>query len=146
MESRKNRKARDSAERTRRMEAIVAEHETVLLRYAARILSNPHAAQDVVQNVFIKLFRNWQTTPQPAQQLKGWLFRVTHNEAVDHIRRESRLKLLHTRDAEESAMACPDGLHCGESVEERKAAVLRHLRRLHPREQQVVLLRMQQEQ
>ena len=72
------------------MEAVVAEHETALLRYAARILNNPTTAQDVVQNVFIKLFRAWPKGMKPSKQLKGWLYRVTHNEAVDHIRRPDK--------------------------------------------------------
>lgn len=124
------------------MEAVVAQHETALLRYAARILNNPAAAQDVVQNVFIKLFRVRQAGSDPSAKLKAWLYRVTHNEAVDHIRRESRLRMLHARHAEEKAEDCPDGQGCAASADERKAMVLQSLRRLHPREQQVVLLRL----
>jgi RNA polymerase sigma-70 factor (ECF subfamily) len=127
------------------MEAIVAEHETALLRYAARIVNNPITAQDVVQNVFIKLFQSWREGTHPSDKLKGWLFRVTHNEAVDHIRRESRLRVLHEKQAEEKAAAdCPDGIHCGTPEEERRQMVLMHLRALHSREQQVVLLRLDQ--
>lgn len=126
------------------MEAIVAEHETGLLRYAARILNNPTEAQDVVQNVFIKLFRSYGENMQPAKQLNAWLYKVTHNEAVDHIRREARLKLLHTRHTEAVVLPCPDGVNCPGTPEDKKEAVLYHLRKLDPREQQVVLLRLQQ--
>lgn len=129
--------------RAERMEAIVAEHEGELLRYAARILNNRQSAQDVVQNVFIKLFRSWQKGTEPSDRLRGWLFRVTHNEAVDHIRRESRLRQLHERDSEERAEPCLDGRHCAMGVDEKKSIVLEHLRALHPREQQIVLLRLE---
>jgi RNA polymerase sigma-70 factor (ECF subfamily) len=137
-----------NVERDRRlsqMEAIVAEHEQPLLRYAARLLRNATAAEDVVQNAFIKLFRQWDEGMRPSPNLKAWLYRVTHNEAVDHIRRESRLKLLHEREAADPAVGCPDGLHCDPAAgdDERRAMVLRHLGRLHPREQQVVLLRLE---
>jgi len=125
------------------MEAIVAEHETALLRYATRILDNPFAAQDVVQNVFIKLFKGWKKGTRPSAKLKGWLYRVTHNEAVDHIRRESRLRELHEKQAKEPD-ACPDGQNCPHTPEERRELVLAHLRNLHPREQQVVVLRMEE--
>ena len=57
-------------------------------------------AQDVVQNTFIKLFRKWKKGMQPSNRLKSWLYRVTHNEAVDLIRRESRLQVLHAKHAE----------------------------------------------
>ena len=126
------------------MEAVVAEHETALLRYAARILNNPSAAQDVVQNVFIKLFRAWPKGMKPSKQLKGWLYRVTHNEAVDHIRRESRVHALHRKQAEEAINDCPDGKQCAASVDEKREMVLQFLRKLHPREQQIVLLRLEE--
>ena len=132
------------AGRMARMEAIVARHEKALLRYATRILSNPAVAEDVVQNVFIKLFNNWQEGTRPTDKLKGWLYRVTHNEAVDHIRRESRLRLLHRKHCEERTANCPDGLNCPMSYEERKEVVLGLLRKLRPAEQQVVLLRMEE--
>jgi RNA polymerase sigma-70 factor (ECF subfamily) len=131
--------------RAMQVEAIMAEHEGALLRYAARILNNADTAQDVVQNVFIKLFRGGTPPALGADQLKSWLYRVTHNEAVDHIRRESRLQLLHTRQAEEAPPECPDGRHCpGSREEERRALVLQHLRRLDDREQQVLLLRLEE--
>lgn len=126
---------------TSQMEAIVAEHETALLRYATRILDNAAAAEDVVQNVFVKLFQGWKEGAQPSGKMKSWLYRVTHNEAVDFIRRESRLSILHRKQEEETA-SCPDGIHCGESTEEKRAMVLEHVRKLHPTEQQVLLLRM----
>jgi len=138
----------DKSGRIAQMEAIVAEHETSLLRYATRILNNPAAAQDVVQNVFIKLFTNWQDGTRPSKKLRSWLYSVTHNEAVDFIRRESRLNVLHKKHAEEEAIGtqratsdCPDGVNC---TEDRKEQVLGLLRKLDPASQQVVLLRMEE--
>ena len=127
-----------------RMEDIVAEHETALLRYATRIVGNSWTAQDVVQNVFIKLFQQWQPGTPRGAPLKAWLYRVTHNEAIDHLRHESRLRLLHEKQAQEEA--CADGTNCGadEDAEEKRERVLGCLRRLHPREQQVVLLRLEE--
>lgn len=127
--------------RMAQMEAIVVEHETALLRYATRVLNNPSAAQDVVQNVFIKLFNQWKKGTHPTDKLKAWLYQVTHNEAVDYIRRESRLRLLHDKEAEERT-SCPDGRNCPASVEEKRGMVLQHLRELSPAEQQVILLRL----
>ena len=106
------------------MEAIVAEYETPLLRYAARILNNPAAAQDVVQNTFIKLFRGWKPGMHASPSLKSWLYRVTHNEAVDYIRRESRLQLLHEKQASDQAIPiCTDGCNCPLTEPEKHEAV-----------------------
>jgi RNA polymerase sigma factor (sigma-70 family) len=132
-----------SGNRQEQMETIMASHEAPLLRYASRILRNPTAAEDVVQNVFIKLFKGWQEGFQPSAQLSSWLYRVTHNEAVDYVRRESRLQVLHQKHADEQPALCEDGIHCSPETEKRQE-ILRHLRRLSPTEQQIVLLRLEE--
>ena len=132
------------ARREAQMSAVMTEFEAPLLRYAARILNNHATAEDVVQNAFIKLFKAWPPGSRPTGKIKAWLYRVTHNEAVDVIRRESRLKLLHKKQAAEMATVCLDGVHCDGDEQERKALVLTYLKKLHPREQQVVLLRLEE--
>jgi len=135
---------RKANSRAKVMEGIVSKHEKALLQYAARLVNSPATAQDVVQNVFIKLFKSWDGHSAPSNKLKSWLFRVTHNEAVDFIRRESRLTLLHKKHAEEELLACSDGHNCPPDHQERMATVLQHLKTLHPREQQIILLRLEQ--
>jgi len=134
----------DSQARAAMIETVISEHETALLRCAARLVNDAAAAEDVVQNVFTKLFQKWPPGMRPSKQLRSWLFRAIHNEAVDYIRRESRLRLLHSKHAEEQPKSCPDGIHCEPGHEERKAIVLRHLHALLPRERQVLILRLQE--
>lgn len=128
----------------RSVEAVIAEYQSPLLRYATRILNDPDAAQDVVQQTFIKLCRHWRNGERPTKQLSSWLYRVTHNNAVDHIRKENRLRLLHRNQAEEvPTMAAASQ---GRDLEhrDRLQLAMKHLRKLDPSEQQVVLLRLQQ--
>lgn len=132
------------ARRHERLEAVVAAFETPLLRYAARLLHNPAMAQDVVQNVFIKLFRQWPEGMQADPRLKAWLYRVTHNEAVDLIRAEERRHRLHDRQAADAAVGCPDGVHCDPPPDERIARVMHALDALGLPERQVLLLRLQE--
>ena len=61
--------AGEAQDRAACMEAIVTEHETSLLRYATRLLNSHDTAQDVVQNVFIKLYHNWPEGMQPSPKL-----------------------------------------------------------------------------
>lgn len=124
------------------LEAIVVEHEKGLLRYAARIVNDPSAAQDVVQNVFIKLCGSWKDGAKPGPQMKSWLYRVTHNAAIDYIRGESRLRLLHERQAEELAPTAPAHQRRTVAAKEAMQFALEHLRRLKPEEQQIVILRL----
>ena len=130
--------------RASQMEAIVAQFETPLLRYAARIAGSASYAEDVVQNAFVKLFRNWKKGTRPTARLKAWLYRVVHNEAVDLVRRESRLSLLHARHAEQNAAECPDGRNCPDHVPDRLQAVLQCIQKLPQLERQVLLLRVEE--
>ncbi len=126
------------------LKEIMAQHESALLRYATRLVNDPHTAQDVVQDVFLKLLRGWQNGSKPTPQLTGWLYRVTHNLAVDHIRRESRLKILHQNQAQEQPAVQHPPQH--EELQQREAMdlALLHLRKLDPAEQQIVILRLQE--
>jgi RNA polymerase sigma factor (sigma-70 family) len=128
------------------MDSIVAEYEGALLRYAMRLVNSRASAEDVVQNVFIKLFRRWREGDPEPESLKSWLYRVTHNEAVDHIRRESRLRLLHERREDEVRGSDDVTVGSDRAVndDERKQRVLDLLGKLQPREQQVILLRLQE--
>ena len=81
-------------------ETVVSEYESALLRYVARIVSDACAAQDVVQDTFIKLLKNWKDEIAPSPQLSSWLYRVAHNCAVDYLRKESRRRVLHRQQAE----------------------------------------------
>ena len=128
----------------REFEAVITAHESVLLRYVTRIVNDAAAAQDVVQETFIKLFRAWRNGARPTDNLRAWLYRVAHNAAIDYIRGESRLQRLHEQEASERA--APDSAvpaYPG-NPPERAHIVLDHLRRLDPAEQQVLLLRMQE--
>lgn len=136
--------AGESHEQAIEVEAAMAAHEAALLRYAIRILNNPDAAQDVVQDTFIKMCRRWRDGVPRGTALKSWLYRVAHNQAVDHIRKENRLRLLHQKQAEEVPPVYNER-PCGELHEkERKALALEHVRTLKPEEQQIVLLRLQE--
>jgi len=136
----------DTLQRQRLIEGVVAEFEQPLLRYAARILRNGALAQDVVQNVFVKLFRQWQPNQRPSAALKPWLFRVAHNEAVDMIRAEERRKGLHQRSAEEgrATASSPSRPSPDDTEDDQRQRVFASLEILTLEERQVVLLRLQQ--
>ena len=132
--------SRAESDRVELLEALMREHESALLRYATRLLNNRETAQDVVQNVFIKLHKGLGDGMTPTDKVRGWLYRVTHNEAIDTIRRESRFRAMQDRltDATEDDVKCDEG-------EKRKAKVdqvMMHLGKLDDREKQVVLLRL----
>src|SRR5450759_3909201 len=124
------------------LEALVNQHQTALLRYATRFLSNATAAQDVVQEVFIKLARNWTPKVCPEDKLTFWLYRITHNAAIDHIRHEGRLRRLHQDHAD--IQAAGHGADATADADRRRGMVLANLNQLDAAERQIRLLRLQE--
>lgn len=134
-----------SGERLAAFERVVQAYEAPLLRYAARILRDRDAAQDVVQNTFLRFLRQWKESWEPAPALSGWLYRVTHNGAVDHVRRESRRHLLHHRHAECEPQDLPPDRGAAFRLSDEAAAAARALRQLSLRDQQLVILKVYEE-
>ena len=61
-----------------------------LRRYVRTFGIGADAADDVVQDVFVYLFRHLQLG-RSRDNLKGWLFRVAHNQALKSRKRQRRL-------------------------------------------------------
>jgi RNA polymerase sigma-70 factor (ECF subfamily) len=122
------------------LESVIAQHQAALLRYATRLLNNESLAQDVVQEVFIRLDAKWDDVLSRDVPLKAWLFRTTHNAAVDMIRKESRRRLLHQRQAREPVTeSCAGG-----DQQERYTVVMKNLNALKSKEREVLVLRLQE--
>jgi RNA polymerase sigma-70 factor, ECF subfamily len=57
------------------------EHRSRLLRYVLSIGLSVHDGEEIVQDVFLALFRHLQLG-RPSDNLRGWIFRVAHNLAL----------------------------------------------------------------
>ncbi len=64
---------------------------------AYRICNNQMMAQDIVQEVFIKVLRQISSYRNEGS-FAGWLRRIVANETVNRIRAEYRLRLVDERD------------------------------------------------
>ncbi|HET6409839.1 MAG TPA: RNA polymerase sigma factor [Chthoniobacteraceae bacterium] len=72
------------------IEQVFVAFESPLLAYARRLLGDASAAEDVVQEAFMKLHAQFKQVRTP----QAWLYRTVHNLAVDHQRRASRITLF----------------------------------------------------
>jgi RNA polymerase sigma-70 factor (ECF subfamily) len=69
---------------------IVAEHSTRVYRLAYRLTGNAYDAEDLTQEVFVRVFRSLHTyTPGT---FEGWIHRITTNLFLDQARRKSRIR------------------------------------------------------
>ena len=57
-----------------------------LHRYVAHMIGSVVDAEDVVQEVLAKAYYSLTETISESN-LRGWLFRIAHNKAIDHLRR-----------------------------------------------------------
>src|SRR3712207_8146637 len=58
-----------------------------LYRFALRQLGDGGAAQDVVQEVFLRAWRAWGSYDPQLAGLRTWLFAIARNVVVDEARR-----------------------------------------------------------
>ena len=72
------------------IEALFATLESPLLNFALRYLKDMSAAEDVVQEAFMKLHSQFTEVREP----RRWLYRTVHNLALNVQRRESRMTPL----------------------------------------------------
>jgi RNA polymerase sigma-70 factor (ECF subfamily) len=133
-------------ERHMEFEALVEKFEAPLLRYASRILNNSRSCEDVVQTAFIKLHKALGTQAFNEAQMSSWLYRVTHNAAVDYLRKESRRSLLHKRHGDEFVLTRPT-LHdpSKQEISDAAAEAAQALKTLSLRERQIVILKVYEE-
>ena len=126
------------------MDTVMATYEAALLRYATRLLNNAVAAQDVVQTAFIRLHEHWaECGGWAADHLKNWLYRTTHNAAVDFIRHEERLRKLHGSHAAETGETADAEQGRELEADDRRKLVLSFVAALDGAEREV-LLRLQE--
>ena len=59
----------------------------VVYGVALRVLANTTAAEDVVQEVFLQLWRNPQSFDAERGRLGPWLAVIARNRAIDHLRK-----------------------------------------------------------
>jgi RNA polymerase sigma factor (sigma-70 family) len=72
-------------------ESIVAENSARVYRLAYRLTGNRQDAEDLTQDVFIRVFRSLDTY-EPGN-FRGWIHRITTNLFLDRVRRKSRLRM-----------------------------------------------------
>jgi RNA polymerase sigma-70 factor, ECF subfamily len=87
-------------------QALVERHRSMVYRVAYQFAGNHYDAEDIAQEVFIKVYRSLDRFRQDAQ-LSSWLYRIVMNACIDHRRRhmpaaaapfgeEAELRLLNT--------------------------------------------------
>jgi len=78
---------------------LVLEHSHAMYRLAWRLTCDDSAADDIVQEAFIKAWRNIGNFKMQSS-FRSWLHRITVNAAMDYLRKQSRLSRFETGELE----------------------------------------------
>jgi RNA polymerase sigma-70 factor (ECF subfamily) len=69
----------------RSLHELFAAEESPLLRYAHGLTGDREAAEDLVQEAFLRLHQHWAEVRQP----RPWLYRCVRNLAMNHLRKRN---------------------------------------------------------
>ncbi len=84
---------------------VYQEHHQALFRYICSIVRDPDEAEDVLQSVMLKALVALRSE-QRDFELRPWLFRIAHNEAINRIRQRRPTVELDVAHASPVASAC----------------------------------------
>ncbi|MBD5119239.1 MAG: sigma-70 family RNA polymerase sigma factor [Clostridiales bacterium] len=123
----------ESPEEKVKFEALYDKYRGFMLKVASRVLRGDQDAEDAVHNAFMSLAKNMKLVPElDSLKLRGFLYIVTENKAIDILRERKRREL-------EAPLDEGQPLYAPVIDEEQDLAWC--ISRLPPRYQEVILLK-----
>jgi RNA polymerase sigma factor (sigma-70 family) len=123
------------------LEALYERYGRAAYSLARRILTEETLAQDVVQEVFLSLWRDARRFDAGRGTVATYLLSMTHHRAVDVVRREENLRRWRTSDEGLELEADPKVRVEDEVLtSERRAEVRSALQELPPAQREALLL------
>jgi RNA polymerase sigma-70 factor (ECF subfamily) len=127
---------------------LVERYKKKVYFLALDMAGNPVDAEDISQEVFLKVHRSFATFRRGAK-LGSWLYRVTYNAAIDHLRSKGSApepmadEVLESRSREDDGLPHGRALDPAAAAEERElqARIALALEKVSPQEKAVFLLR-----
>src|SRR5689334_13475177 len=83
------------------------EEDSADVALARRILADDGLAQDVLQDVFLTVWRDPGAFDRSRGSVASWLLAMVHHKAVDAVRREESQRRRQTRAEEDLALRAP---------------------------------------
>ncbi len=93
----------------RAFEAIYDRYGDLVYSTALRVLRDAHMAQDISQEIFVRLWRKPESYVAERGRFLTWVISVTRNRAVDEIRSRGRRLRHETASPEEQEREIPAG-------------------------------------
>lgn len=110
--------------------------------FLSRIVLDPDAADDLLQDTFLRVFRE-AARYDPCRPLEPWIFRIARNLALDHLRSRKRRTHTSMTASDESTIDVADDTTdpVDAAVSREREALLREgLSRLRPSQREIFVL------
>lgn len=78
---------------------MVRRYQNKLFAYLYRLVGNKEEAEDILQNVFVKVYKNIKRF-DTKRKFSSWIYRIAHNEAVNFLKKRSRRHVVSIEDVE----------------------------------------------
>ena len=91
------------SEKNAAFKTLITLYKERLYWHIRHIVKSHDDADDVLQNTFIKVFKNINKFKGDSQ-LYSWIYRIATNEALTHLKRNAKLKNITNEDAQDLAI------------------------------------------
>jgi RNA polymerase sigma-70 factor, ECF subfamily len=88
-------------------ESLIARYQAPLFRYLRGLVGDQEQARDLVQETFLRAYRSIGTLEDPGL-LRGWLYRIAHNQAYSALRRRRLISWLPLAFGQHVSASAPD--------------------------------------
>ncbi len=131
--------------------ALVTKYRRGLRQHIMRTVNNPREADDLVQEAFIKAFKNLDSY-SATYAFSTWLYRIASNHAIDFLRKRRLATVSLQRQAEPGENPATRELPCEEYrpdrhiiEDQRRLLIQQAIDKLSPKYRRVIVLRHQNE-
>src|SRR6266550_7217642 len=102
-------------------EELVRRYQRPISAYVYRMVGNYESALDLTQEIFIKVYGSLGRY-RPEFKFSTWIYKIAHNSAVDHLRRNSTREqsLIHGTEGDNFELPVESGRLTPEQESERK--------------------------
>jgi RNA polymerase sigma-70 factor, ECF subfamily len=124
---------------------LLNRNRNLVVNYLSRMVVNRAIAEELAQDVFIRVYRS-RRTYEPTARFSTWLYRITTNVALNHFRDEKRTQNQVSLDVQDSLQVRREAQDGSPLIEDRLvrevvAHQIRHaIRALPPKQRAAVIM------
>lgn len=82
-------------------EELFARYQRKLFAYIFHLVGNKDEAEDILQNVFSKVYKNISDF-DTSRKFSSWIYRIAHNEAINFLKRRNKRYIVSWEDMNNS--------------------------------------------